>query len=313
MNMSMAGPSEDLPQARVPGSGRAAERYIRRVIERSLGAVAITRPLTCLMAAISAAYGIYLSRGMSNTPPSSAGFAMLSMACVMGMAHTVNDVMDLSIDRINKGTRPLPSGRLTILQARGIAATLSVIALFSSAQLGLGFAAGTAALLGLSLFYSLLLKGTVFVGNITVGVVCASTIIFGAAVGGQATRPAWVASSVVFLFIVAYETVKTLQDREADAAGSLSTMATKFEDRVTLITYITLTCLLSILTLVIGPAVSTHPGLFVGAVSLCLISPVWVCGVLLASRKCSVASIGLCLKVLRLTWFPGLTSLVLLS
>src|SRR4030095_3534570 len=46
-----------------------------------------------------------------------------AMAVVVNAGnHALNQIYDLEIDRVNKGKRPLPSGRLTIAQAWGFTA-----------------------------------------------------------------------------------------------------------------------------------------------------------------------------------------------
>jgi 4-hydroxybenzoate polyprenyltransferase len=295
--------------SRLPLNGRATSPILELVV----ATIQIVRPLTCIMAAISPAYGIFLSGRLSITPITSVGFAMLGMACVMGMANTVNDIIDLPADRMKKMGRPLPSGRLSVSRAWTVAGLLAIGAVSASAELGWWAAGATSALLTLSVMYSYRLKNTVIIGNVTVGFVCASTLLLGAGAGGRLTHQTWVATATIFFFMVAYEIVKTLQDREADAAVSLTTLATMHDPKVSLWAYALTAGSLSLVSLGPGAVMSSHAPLYLLAVLICLVVPVWACLLLLVSEGVSHRPIAQCLTMLRLAWFPALTSLLLLA
>lgn len=295
-------------QPRMSPGGATGLSAVRQVI----AAVRIVRPLTCIMAGISPACGIVLSGGLPGTAATSVALVMLAMACVMGVANTVNDIVDLPADRVEKAARPLPSGRLGVAQAWTVAGVLAAVAVVASTAIDRRTAGATCALLTLSVLYSYRLKNTVLIGNVAVGVVCAATLLTGAGIGGHPTGPVWVATSTIFLFMLAYEILKTLQDREADTGAGLRTLATVHGPSTSLWAYALTAGSLSLVALG-GALVSRHPSLYVLAVLVCLVGPVWAGLVLLTGEGVATEPIARCLTVLRLAWLPGLTSLLLLG
>src|SRR6202023_997285 len=75
--------------------------------------------------------------------------------------------------------------------------------------------------------YSLRFKNTVLLGNIVVALCASSPIAFGAAVSRRFDAPVWLVAGLAFSFMLAYETLKTIADREPDAAAGLRTFATE--------------------------------------------------------------------------------------
>lgn len=285
------------------------------VLRRVVAAVRIVRPLTCVVAAIAPVYGVVLSGGMPTTTAGAVGLVALAMACVMGVANTVNDIVDLPADRAEAGKarRPLPSARLTVPQAWTVAGALGSAAVAASVELGVPTTVATCALLALSVLYSYRLKDTVLLGNLTVAVVCASTLLTGAvAGGGELTRPVWLATAAILLFMLAYEIVKTVQDADADAAAGLTTVATVHGPAASVRVYTLAAGALAVVTLG-GAAASSRPASCIVAVLACVVAPVGSCLVLLVRAGASGRPVARCLVVLRLAWLPALTSLLLLA
>ena len=54
-----------------------------------------------------------------------------------GTAMMTNDYWDLEVDKINHPDRPLPSGRISIMELWILAAAFSIVGLISAAKLGL--------------------------------------------------------------------------------------------------------------------------------------------------------------------------------
>jgi geranylgeranylglycerol-phosphate geranylgeranyltransferase len=179
----------------------------------------------------------------------------------------------------------------------------------------LGFAAMllAAVLLLLAFAYSYQFKDSVLVGNLVVGVVSCGTLLFGSVASGRVTLSSGVAAGVILLFVIAYEIVKTLQDRDADHAVGLRTLATKHGAGVSVAAYTAVAASLCVAALAVGPLVSSEPLLYLAAVIPCLISPVCSCAYILRAWPNQDRSTARSLLILRLAWFPGLLSLTLLK
>jgi geranylgeranylglycerol-phosphate geranylgeranyltransferase len=275
--------------------------------------VAIVRPVTCLLAATSAACGGYFASGLSRSLGDRGLLSMVCMAALMGVANAVNDIVDLPADRVGKPRRPLSSGRVSTRVAWAVVAALTALTVAIAATLGIAELACAALLLFLAFGYSYLFKNTVLIGNLVVGVVSCGTMLFGSLTFGRLTPSSAVATGVILLFVVAYEIVKTLQDRELDAATGVRTLATTYEPEVSVVAYASVATVLCVVALGVGPLVSSNPTLCLVLLLLCLIVPICSCAYLLASWRDRHRSTARSLLILRLAWLPGLISLVSLK
>jgi 4-hydroxybenzoate polyprenyltransferase len=92
---------------------------------------------------------------------------------------------------------------------------------------------GTAALVIASLaiaasaLYSWRWKNTLLLGNASVAVVVAAVLPFGALATGGITAPVWIAALLTALFVLAQESLFTLEDEASDRAAGLATTATR--------------------------------------------------------------------------------------
>lgn len=202
-------------------------------IERSLraqlsGLVRLVRPLNVVMFFAGVALGGLLAAGPSafvGDDGWALALAMLSAACIGAGANAINDVFDVAIDRVNRPSRPLPSGVVTVGAARSVWAV--------SAALGIGLSAFLSLVhLGIATFsvlllygYSARLKKTPLAGNLAVALVLGLAILY----GGLAVAPSgW---GVLFLgagFAVgttlAREVAKDIEDAVGDATEGARTL-----------------------------------------------------------------------------------------
>jgi geranylgeranylglycerol-phosphate geranylgeranyltransferase len=269
--------------------------------------------MTCLLAATSAACGGYFAADLSRSLGDRGVLAMLCMAGVMGTANAVNDIVDLPADRVSKPRRPLSSGRISVRIAWCLVFALITLTVLTAAISGIVELVFATLLLCLAFTYSYLFKNTVLVGNLVVGVVCCGTLLFGSLTFGKMTPSSFVAAGVILLYVVAYEVVKTLQDREPDAVAGLRTLATTYDPEVSVAAYAAVAAVLVVVALGVGPLVSPHPTLYLALALPCLIAPVCSCAYLLFSWRDWNRSTTRSLLILRLAWFPGLLSLLSLK
>jgi 4-hydroxybenzoate polyprenyltransferase len=97
--------------------------------------VELSRPFTLVAPALGFASGAVTSAGAAPHEPFTAALLVypligLTMAAVLNAAsNALNQIYDLGIDRINKPSRPLPSGRLSVRDAGTFTAAAYVAAL----------------------------------------------------------------------------------------------------------------------------------------------------------------------------------------
>jgi 4-hydroxybenzoate polyprenyltransferase len=169
-------------------------------------------------------------------------------------SHLVNDIVDLAADRINRPTRPLPSGHLALAQARSAAFVLWLA----------GLLAGLCCLPGWwpwCLFwslagpgYSLLAKGRGWLAPIWTAVVVASCYVAGAA--QRSFRALDIGIAVIVGYFVFYrEYIKTLEDTGGDSPAGHQTLAGGKWDRAMAAWLFSLPLILVGMALVlVGPA-----------------------------------------------------------
>jgi geranylgeranylglycerol-phosphate geranylgeranyltransferase len=147
------------------------------------------------------------------------------MAAILGFGNSINDLIDIDIDRIGKPWRPLPAGTVSKRFAIALALSLGVIALLSGAVIGLLYVVIVTVMLIASWLYSVRLKSTVAVGNVVVALLSGLTVVMGSvSVAGGVSRSGFVAVCV-FLMILSTEFEKAVEDIEADGANGVHTIA----------------------------------------------------------------------------------------
>ncbi|MHA2097476.1 MAG: UbiA family prenyltransferase [Candidatus Kariarchaeaceae archaeon] len=160
--------------------------------------------------------------------------AIIVANAYIGIAMVHNDIIDLDIDKINAPHRALPSGKVTLKQAKIYAIFLFIIG--TTAGLWVGSLEATIIMLTtlvLSLLYNSKLKQLGFVGNVTVGVTATSAFLYGDAVvaGWDHFWPIddWNASIYLFLISAilntAREVAKGIMDTEGDREYGIKTIA----------------------------------------------------------------------------------------
>ncbi|MHA2503673.1 MAG: geranylgeranylglycerol-phosphate geranylgeranyltransferase, partial [Candidatus Kariarchaeaceae archaeon] len=158
----------------------------------------------------------------------------------IGIAMVHNDIIDEEIDKINAPHRAIPSGKVSIRQAKIYCWVLFAVGTIAGIWLGLQPVIIMALTLVLSLFYNTSLKKTGFLGNISVGITAPSAFLYGDAVasGWENFWPTANWSPALYLFLVSSflntsrEVSKGIMDIEGDAEYGVMTIAVKFGPRM---------------------------------------------------------------------------------
>lgn len=151
--------------------------------------------------------------------------AALGALLVTGGGNGLNDLYDLSVDRLNRPDRPIPSGRLTEREARRV--SLGAFTAGSGLAFAASPAAGVVALLnaGLLALYARHSKRMLLTGNLLVAGLVASVFPYGALVTGPASVGAVLPITLcAFLAALSLEIVKDIEDVKGDAAMGARTL-----------------------------------------------------------------------------------------
>ena len=153
--------------------------------------------------------------------------ASFAAGFIGGGGMVVNDIFDVQIDRVNKPSRPIPSGTVSLRSASFYYVFLTAVGLllnFFLHSVAQAIAISAAILI---FFYSYKLKSTPLVGNLAVGLLTGLTFIFGGAAVGNIQR-AIIPALFAFLVNVGREIVKDMEDVEGDSLHNARTFPVKY-------------------------------------------------------------------------------------
>ncbi|UCE13181.1 MAG: geranylgeranylglycerol-phosphate geranylgeranyltransferase, partial [Candidatus Heimdallarchaeota archaeon] len=203
------------------------------------GLILISRPLNSFLSGFAVVIGAIAAVSESQLPLNESqivgivlGYFATSLIAIGGYA--INDVFDLEIDKINAPHRPLPSGLMTLGEAKGCAIILFItgvaIPLFNIfSNFLINVQASLIALVGgiLLYLYAIYFKRSGFLGNVMIGLLTAIPFIY----GGFLTKsfetmifPALFS----FLLIVGREVIKDIEDVHGDQLKDVQSVALKY-------------------------------------------------------------------------------------
>lgn len=187
----------------------------------------LARPFNALSGALAVFLGGYVAGTGAWDKVLLAAFVTL---LVTASSNAWNDYLDIEIDKVNQPDRVLPSGELTPSNAVWFAIITALTSVVVSAFINLPLFLITIGANGLLTFYSWRLKSTVLIGNATVALISAASVVVGGVAAGN-VRPTYVLSLVVFATIMAREILKTMADYEGDLKEQVRTVATVWGKR----------------------------------------------------------------------------------
>lgn len=197
-------------------------------------------------------------------------FLCLAFAMVMGSGFIINDIYDMEIDAINKGSRRIVGQYIGVRQAWVafwalliIAASISLILAYRFDKLKYIWIYPVAA--GLLIIYSIWLKKTTLVGNLLIAGLCGAVLLIPliaestsvARIPGDIRQIVYKNFTICFLvaglLTLSREIVKDIEDVPGDmAAGAKTLPISKGMEFSKVVVYILLTIILVLLFLRVG-------------------------------------------------------------
>lgn len=266
--------------------------------------IQILRPHNMLAAAACVACGYTLSGG------SHAGAivgAVVFTAVVTGFGNLINDLYDRDIDRVNKPSRPIPSGRLSpryvgrFYWAGSVVTVATMVALLDGPVLALILAWQV-----LLYIYARFGKRIFFAGGLLIASIAASAFFGGAAVAGDYSA-AFFPAGFAFLLVLGRELVKGAEDVAGDRTAGALTPAVRYGVGTTVCGGVTM--------LLLCVMVVPLPGLtgYYGKVYVLAIELLFAPGVLVASaialRMPDPAGLSRASSILKVQMFLGILAL----
>ncbi len=152
-----------------------------------------------------------------------------TLAILNGASNVINQVYDKDIDAVNKPFRPIPSGKVSIQEAKTIAWILYILTAFRAMMINFTFAFLIIVLIFVTYAYSappLRLKKRFWVSNITIGIargllgiVCAWTLF------GSIWDPVpWFVGMIICIFLIGAATTKDYTDIKGDKKHGMQTL-----------------------------------------------------------------------------------------
>ena len=156
----------------------------------------------------------------------------VSASLVLMSGNAINDVFDLSADKINRPERPLPRGDLSVRQAAGISLMLASVALTLALLINLKCFLVAFFYAAVFFAYAAWLKPTGLLGNVVVSSGTGMSIIYGSLTVGWPHLLTIFFAVCAFMLNLGREIVKGVEDLPGDRARHCKTVAITHGPRV---------------------------------------------------------------------------------
>ncbi|HLE27530.1 MAG TPA: geranylgeranylglycerol-phosphate geranylgeranyltransferase [Anaerolineales bacterium] len=186
----------------------------------------LTRPFMSAMPALATVIAVQIgSPGQAlSWPALTLGAAS---ACLSAGSMVINDWFDAEIDKINKPTRPIPSGQVSKTHALVFALALFAAGLASSLVVRYDLAVSAGIVILLSAAYSWFLKRFLLVGNVLVAAVSSYPLFAGGLLTHGLSKLV-IPIAVTFIFIFGREILKDVEDTQGDARFGVMSIANRW-------------------------------------------------------------------------------------
>ena len=192
--------------------------------------IELMRPKNMVLAAITVPLGALfgLNASLNEEQLTAVVIQIFSVLAFMGAGNAMNDIKDAAIDAQAHPNRPLPSQRISLAAAKKFVVVLWLISFSLMAvgayllmqsdstwwPLAIIYLAAVALMLTYDLGPETKTKG--LIGNVSISLMVAAVILYGAATVDSITRLSFLVAGVVFFTNLAREIVKDCQDMLAD-------------------------------------------------------------------------------------------------
>ena len=192
--------------------------------------IELMRPKNMVLAAITVPLGALfgLNASLNEEQLTAVVIQIFSVLAFMGAGNAMNDIKDAAIDAQAHPNRPLPSQRISLEAAKKFVVVLWLISFSLMAvgayllmqsdatwwPLAVIYIAAVALMLTYDLGPETKTKG--LIGNVSISLMVAAVILYGAATVDSITRLSFLVAGVVFFTNLAREIVKDCQDMLAD-------------------------------------------------------------------------------------------------
>ncbi len=210
--------------------------------------ITITRPGNTFVGALTTIIGVLTSHrlvygfDLAHLFTTPLGLVLLytsiTYLCIAAAGNVVNDIYDLEIDRVNRPNRPLPSGEMSVKQAKVWTALLIFFGLLFSiftiplSAVGIWTLAIAALFCLVGLIYAAKGKVMGLLGNFAVSVSFAFGLFYGSLVTSQLVPPViWVYFITAASVLQGREAIKGIEDIEGDELRDVQTLARKYGTR----------------------------------------------------------------------------------
>jgi geranylgeranylglycerol-phosphate geranylgeranyltransferase len=187
-----------------------------------IGLWRISRPLNVAFIVLTATLGSYLA-GWQGSPWLSL-CAGCALAAISIAGYALNDLLDISIDRINRPRRPLPSGQVSSLTVIIYLIAMTLLGLIVGALISWEVLGYLGAVLILIVFYDAVTKRLGFPGNLTVALLTSSALIAGPIALGLSLSGLWAPLALAFLLNLAREILKDIEDIPGDKTAGVHSL-----------------------------------------------------------------------------------------
>ncbi len=187
------------------------------MFKRIVPFIEIMRPSVVTLAGLFTLLGNLLSGGFSP-------FSIISAMLLCGAGNVINDIIDYEIDKINRPNRPLPSGKITIDQAKSFYIFLTIIGLIFTLVVNLEFFFVGVLSVFLSYIYAKKLKKQPYIGNIVVSILSILTIFAGMVAIGKINILGIYLILTALFGSIAREIIKDIEDIKGDKEKGAKTI-----------------------------------------------------------------------------------------
>ena len=170
--------------------------------------------------------------GLEGVPsPTEIIAGVLTASLMMAGTMALNDIHDIEIDKLNSPARPLPSGKLSVGEARVVSVLFSTLSILFAVVLGPWTTLTALLALALMIYYNTRGKRTGLPGNIVVSFNVALPFFYGGVAVGNLRALLLVFSVLAFLANLGREVAKGIPDATGDRAVGVKTLAVSYGPR----------------------------------------------------------------------------------